>query len=135
MISNIFRIIGIAALFVSIIVAALAGLQAAAWKIDIGTVLPLLWTISPYICLFLVGAAVRRFAPTLKMSLAICVISVLMLGFTLFAYVGGFLKYGYIDPFLFLFIPLALYIGGIVLLGISFILAALLSKSPKAANV
>jgi membrane-associated HD superfamily phosphohydrolase len=128
------RAIEISALSVSIIVTTLAMLRAAAGEISSGAFLFILWAVSPHICLFLVDVALRKIAPTLKMSLVFCVTSLLMLGFTLLAYVGTLGDKSSTYGLIFVFVPFYLYIGGIILL-IGGLIWALLSKSSTGNNI
>jgi hypothetical protein len=126
------RGIEISALSVSIVMTVFAMLRAALWQIDPGALLIMLWTISPYICLFLADVGLRKTAPHLKMSSVFLAASLLMLGFTLLAY-GGSSQGSSTYALIFLFVPFYLYLGGAVFLG-GGLLWALLSKSSKDKN-
>ena len=124
------KAIEISALTVSIIVTTFAMLYASEWEINSGALLFILWGISPYICLFLVDAVLRKIALVPKMSLVFCVISVLMLGFTLLAYLGTLGDKSSTYALIFLFVPFYLFIGSAVFL-ICGLIWALFSKSSK----
>ncbi len=123
------RTIEISALSVSIIVTVLAMLYAAAWEISLESFLFILWAVSPYICLFLVGVLLRKITSISKISLVFCVTSLLMLGFTLLIYIGTLGDESSTYALIFLFVPIYLYIGGIILLGSGLILALFLRSS------
>jgi hypothetical protein len=122
------RTIEISALAVSIIVTVLAMLRSAAWQIDSGTFLFILWAVSPYICLFLADFAFKRISLISKMLPVFCAVSVLMLAFTLLVYVGTLGDGSSTYALVFLFIPIYLFIGGIIFCGAGLIWA-LFSKS------
>jgi len=128
------RGIEISALSISIIVTVFAVLRAGTWKIDLGALLIILWTISPYILLFLADVGLRKTSPTLKMSSVFFAASLLMLGFTLLTYLdsneGGSSTYALI----FLFIPIYLYLGGAIFVA-GGLIWALLTKSSKGKNL
>ena len=128
------RAIEISALSISIIVTVFAMLRAAAWEINSGTFLFILWGISPYICLFLVDVVLRKIVQTLRMILVFCVASLLMLGFTLLAYVGTLGDKSSTYGLIFLFVPFYLLVGGIIFLG-GGLIWVLLSKSSKDKNI
>lgn len=124
------RIIEIAALSVSVIVTVFTMLRAAEWQIDSATILFIFWGISPYICLFLVDVLLKKIAPSLNLFLVFCSASLLMLGFTILAYVGTLGDESSTFGLIFLFVPFYLYIGGIIFLG-GGLIWALLTKSRK----
>jgi hypothetical protein len=126
------RGIEISALSISILMTVFAMLRAATWKIDFGALLIMLWTISPYICLFLADVGLRKTAPNLKMSSVFFAASLLMLGFTLLAY-GGSPEGSSTYALIFLFVPFYLYLGGAIFLG-GGLLRALLSKASRDKN-
>lgn len=124
------RVIGILALILSGIVTALVMLRAAVWEIGLEHIVFILWAVSPYISLFLADVALRRLTSLSKMSLLFCVTGLLMLGFTLLAYVGTLGDKSSTYGLIFLFVPFYLYVGGVIVLGVGLILA-LLAKLPK----
>lgn len=124
------RFIEISALSVSVVATVLTMLRAAAWEIKPEAFLFIIWGVSPYICLFLFDAALRWIAPIPKMVSVFCVTSLLMLGLTLFAYVGALGDESSTDSLIFLFVPIYLYIGAAVFLG-GGLIWALLSKPSK----
>ena len=123
------RVIGISALLLSIIVTVLLMLRAAAWEIGSGQLLFILWAISPYISLFLVDVLLRKITSISKLSLLFCVTSLLMLGFTLLAYVGTLGDKSSTYALIFVAVPFYLYVGGVLVFGIGLILALLLKSS------
>jgi len=125
------RVVAISALSLSIIVTVLALLRAAAWEIGSGQLLFILWAISPYISLFLVDVLLRKITSISKLSLLFCVTSLLMLGFTLLAYIGTLGDKSSTYALIFVFVPFCLYVGGIIVFGVGLILALLLKSSKK----
>lgn len=123
------RLVEISALSISIAVTLLAMLRAADGEIKTGTVLFILWGISPYICLFLADVVLRMIASIPKMFPVFCIASLLMLGFTLLAYVGTLGDQSSTYGLIFLFVPFYLLVGGTIFLG-GGLIWALLSKSP-----
>lgn len=111
-----FRIIEFAALFLCIIVTVLAMLRAAGWQVNRGAVLFILWAISPYLCLCLADRVLRKIASIPRMPLVFCVISILMLGFTLLAYIGTLGDSSSNYALIFLFVPVYLLLGSFILL-------------------
>ena len=128
------RVIEISALSISVIVTVLAMMRAAAWEIKSGTFLFILWGISPYLFLFLVDVLLRKIKPIPKMFLVFCVASLLMLGFTLLAYVGTLGDRSSTYGLIFLFVPFYLFVGGAIFL-VGGLIWALLSKPSKDKNI
>jgi len=124
------RTVGISALILSIIITVLVMLRAAVWNIDSGAFLFILWAISPYIALFFADVVLKKITSISKLSLVFCVTAILMLGFTLLAYVGTLGDESSTYALIFLFVPLYLFVGGVIVFGIGLILA-LLAKLPK----
>lgn len=123
-------VVEILALLLSIIVTVLAMLFAATWEIDSGHIPFILWAVSPYISLFFADVVLRRLTSVSKLPLLFCVTSLLMLAFTLLAYVGTLRDKSSTYALIFLFVPFYLYVGGVIVLGVGLILA-LLAKMPK----
>jgi hypothetical protein len=123
------RAIEISALVLSIIVTLLAMLRAAAWSIDSGMLLFMLWAVSPYICFFFADIVLRKLLSLPKMPLIFCVISLLLLGSTLVTYIGTMNDRSSTYALIFLFVPIYLYIGSFILLGASIIFALLSKRS------
>ena len=82
------KVVGVSALLLSIIVTVPIMLHAAAWEIGSGHILFILWAISPYISLFWADVALRKLTSVSKLPLLFCITALLMLAFTLLAYVG-----------------------------------------------
>ncbi len=123
------RIIEFAALFLCVIVTVLAMLRAAAWNLNAGAALFILWAISPYLCLYLADRALRKIAAIPRMPLVFCVISILMLAFTLLGYVGTLGDTSSTYALIFLFVPVSLFIGSFILLAVGLGVALFLRPS------
>lgn len=117
------------ALALSIIATILVMLYAAAWQIDSGGVLFILWGISPYIAVFLVDILLRKLLSPPRQPLIFCITAVLMLAFTLFVYGGIFGNESSTFALVFLFIPIYLFIGAFVLIVIGSLLGLLFKPS------
>lgn len=122
--------VGILSTSLSIIVAIFTLLFYAVGQIDSGTFLFTLWTISPYVCLLVIYLLLEKLPQIPKISVVFCVVSVLMLGFTLLAYVGTLGNESSAYGFIFLFFPFYLLVGGAILFG-GGLIWALLSKPPN----
>ena len=125
------KTVGIAALLVSIITTILVILRASVWEIGLEHIF-ILWTISPYIFLFIADVVLRRLTSISKLPLIFCVTALLMLAFTLLLYVSALssLDESSTAGVIFIFAPFYLYIEGIIVFGIGLILT-LLAKLPK----
>jgi hypothetical protein len=110
--------INILTLSISIVVTILVMLRASAWsvEVDLGTLLFIGWAISPYIIFFVLGIALERFTSVPQVPLIACVVSLLMLAFTVLAYIGTLGDGSSTNALIFLFIPLYLYIGSFAIL-------------------
>lgn len=117
------------ALFVSIVVTALLMLVASAGTAHLGVFIFILWAISPYICVFIFDIVLSKIAPKLKLDLILCIISVLMTLLTLYVYIGASQSKSSTAGLVFIFFPLYLHVGWVVILGIGLVWA-LLPKSP-----
>ncbi len=125
------KIVEIAALVLSVIVTVAAMLYSANWSVDLGAFLFILWAISPYICVFFVGQLVKKFTSIPQTSLIFCVVSLLMLAFTLLTYLGAFFDQSSTYALVFLFIPVYLFIGSFLLIGIGLLFAFFFKRSAK----
>jgi hypothetical protein len=97
--------------------------------IESGLILLLLWGIAPYICFFGITFLLERFTRIPRIFPIGCVIAVLMLCLTLLAYIGtlGDSSSPYYG-FIFLVVPPYLFIGSLILLGISILISWLINK-------
>lgn len=117
--------IAVAALFVAAATAVSMMLIAAEGKFDAGALLFLGWAISPYACFYALSRMLGKFTSIPHIAFISCVISLLMLAFTLFAYIGALRDASSTSALVFLFVPLWLYIGSFVLLAIGAAVALL----------
>lgn len=125
------KIIEISALILAVIVTVVTMLYAAAWSIDFGAILFVLWAVSPYICVFLAGSLVRKFTSIPKTSLIFSIVSLLMLVFTLLIYPGVFFDQSSTFALVFLVIPVYLFIGSFIVVGTGLMLAIFLKRPAK----
>ena len=124
------RYIGIAAAWVSIAVTELVMLPFYGGKLSFGQVFFMLWAIFPYGGLMLGDLLIRKIALVPKMSVIFCVVSVLMCGLTLCAYLDLDHKSS-TESLIFVFLPLYLNALVILLVMIGVIWAGVLKSSKK----
>lgn len=117
------------ALSIASLVAVLSMLRAAAWSVDAGTLLFLLWAVSPYIIFLVITYLVERFTSIHKIHQIAWVISLLMLGFTLLAYVGTIGDTSSTYALIYIFVPIWLYIGSLGLLALSVLISWVASRN------
>ena len=122
------------ALALSIIATILVMLYAAAWQIDMGGVVFILWGISPYIAVSLVDILLRKLLSQPRQPLIFCITAVLMLAFTLLVYGNIFGNESSTFALVFLFIPIYLFIGAFVLIFIGSLLGLLFKPSKPENN-
>ncbi len=101
---------------------------AAGWNLDLAMSLFIVWAISPYLSFFAASRLILKLAPDKGMAIPAVVISVLMLAFTLFAYIGTLRSDSSTSALAFIFVPLYLYIGAFFLLSVSILIARLISR-------
>lgn len=125
---NKLSLIGIAALAAAIAVTVVVMLQSAhvAAGSDAASLLVVGWAISPYVCVLIAGLLTERFTRVPYRSATFCIVSVLMLAFTVAAYYsvpGGSSATAFIA---FYAVPIDLFLGSFILmstgLGISWAL-------------
>ena len=121
-------------LVVASIVTVVTMLHAAGQTIDLVTLGFLLWGISPYFCFFAVTYLLERFTSIPRITTIGGVISILMLGFTLLAYIGTLGDKSSTYGLIFIFIPIYLYVGSFVLLAISVLVSWLASRRTRSAR-
>ncbi len=126
--------IEISAIILSIVMTVLIMLYSANWSVNFGTILFILWAIMPYISVFFVGRLFQKLTKISKIPVIFCVVSILMLAATLFAYIGTIRNDSSTAALAFVFVPFYLFIGSFLLIGIGMIWAAF-SKSKKKENV
>lgn len=125
------KTVEISALLLSAIVTVAAILYSANLSVDFAAFLFILWAVSPYICVFLAGHLVGKIKSIPQTSLIFCVVSVLMLAFTLLIYLGAFFDQSSTYALVFLFIPVYLFIGSFFLIGIGLLFAFFFKRSAK----
>lgn len=128
------RVIETSALLLSIFVPGVCLPRSAGWEISSGHIPFILWVVSPYICLFLLDVLLQRAKRIPEMPLFFCVVSLLMLGFTLFAYVGTMGDKSSTYGLIFIFVPFYLYVGSFILVVGNVIWVLLLEPSKDKNN-
>jgi hypothetical protein len=115
-------------IILSVGVALISMLSDASWKLrfDFEFLLFVVWIISPYICLYLVGVGLKKIYLISNMSVFLPVVSTLMFFFTLMYLENGVRKSS-TDALKYLFVPFFLHIGWSVAF-VSAIIWSLLSK-------
>ena len=108
--------IQIFALAISAIVTALTMLRAAQWKIDFSGFLFLCWALSPYVFLLILSFLIDKFTSLPKKSLVFCITAILVLILTLLAYVGTLGDESSTSALIFVFAPVYLYVGAVIVL-------------------
>lgn len=84
--------------------------------------------ISPYVVLYAVGVLLEKYTSLPRVALVSCVVAVLMLAFTLLAYIGTLGDTSSTYALIFIFVPINLYIGGFALLIIGLLAAWLIAR-------
>lgn len=120
------------ALILSAIVTVVTMWHASGQTMDIGVLGFMLWGISPYICFSIVTYLLERFTATPHIRMIGCFISFLMLGFTLLGYKSMFgnRSGSSTDALVFVFVPLWLFIGSFLLLGLGSLISWLSARRP-----
>lgn len=116
--TGIVTLLTIAALTAAAVVTVFAMVRAAASSIDGGTVFFMAWAISPYVCFFLAARLIKQFLRVPHTARLACLISFLMLTLTVNAYVWSPTDTSSTDSLIFIFIPLYLYVGSLLMLTI-----------------
>jgi len=83
-----------------------------------------LWAVSPYFIFFVASQFAERFSPNIEMKFVGCLISTLMLIFTIMAYVAPAHDSG-AWVYVFLLVPFYLIIGSFLFLVVGFLVAKL----------
>ena len=120
------------ALSIAAIITVVIMLRAADGKIDPGTLFFMLWGISPYLVFMVVTGLLEHFTRLPRLLVIACVISLLMLGFTLFAYVTTLNDTSSTGAIIFVFVPLWLYIGSFIFLTVGILVSWILKKTGPA---
>jgi hypothetical protein len=106
----------IAALSLAAIITVVTMTVAADGKFEAATLLFLGWAVSPYACFFAAGRIMEKLTSAPRLLLICGAISILMLGFTVLAYVEVLIRPSSTAGLIFLLAPLWLYIGSFFLL-------------------
>ncbi len=109
-------IIEILALTVAAIVTAYLLLRSADWTVDGGTIAFLAWAVSPFVIFHFAGRLFKRFIKAPHLPMITALIAVLMLAFTLIVYIPAALERHSMEAFVYLIVPMYLYIGSLFLL-------------------
>ena len=132
--TNKLKIIQIVALAISTIVTVLAMLRASEWSIDSSVLLFIGWAVSPYLFLLVMSFLLNKFTSLPYKSVIFCFTSILMLVFTLLAYVGTLGNKSSTSALIFVFAPVYLYVGSVIVLIVGLITARLFGRS-KTENI
>ena len=122
-----------AALVIGAMIAVWAALRASDGGSDPAFLLFLLWIVSPYLVLLVITWPVERFTEIPGRYGIGCVVAILMLGFSLLAYVGTAGDRSSTYGLIFIFVPFWLHIGGPGLYGICVLVSWLTEWSQRRA--
>lgn len=109
-------IVEILALTIAAIATGYLLLRSADWKIDGGTLAFLAWAVSPFVVFHFAARLFKRFIKVPHLPMMTALIAVLMLAFTLIVYIPAALEQHPMEGFVYLVVPMYLYIGSIFLL-------------------
>ena len=126
--SNKLRAVQLFVLAISAVVTIWAMLRAADWQMDFAGLALICLAISPYVVLYAVGVLLEKYTSLPRVALVSCVVAVLMLAFTLLAYIGTLGDTSSTYALIFIFVPINLYIGGFALLVIGLLAAWLIAR-------
>lgn len=116
-------IVEILALTIAAILTVYLMLRSADWTVDGGTVAFLAWAVSPFVIFHLAGRMFKRFLKLPHLPMITTLIAVLMLAFTLIVYIPAALEQHPMEGFVYLVVPMYLYIGSLFLLTLGTIIA------------
>lgn len=111
-------IVEILALTVAAVFTGYLLLRSADWKIDGGTIAFLAWAVSPFVVFHFAGRLFKRFIKAPHLPMITALIAVLMLAFTLLVYIPAALDQHPMEGFVYLVVPMYLYIGSLFLLAL-----------------
>ena len=120
-------------LMLSVLVTVIVFLKMADLTLGIELIVFVIWTISPYVCFFLVTYLLERFTSIPQVPGMGFIIAVLMLGFTLLTY-PGLLWNGHhssTEGLIFIFAPFWLFVGSFPLLGLCVLVSWLSNKQEQ----
>ena len=109
-------LIRIAILITCAVVTVYSMWHASGQTLDMGILGVMIWGISPYVCFFLATYLLERFTAISHLPAIGFVIALLMLGFTLFAYLSTPADTSSTSGLIFVFVPLCLFVGSFSLL-------------------
>lgn len=109
-------IVEIIALMLAAIVTLYLILHNQEWSVDGGTVGFLVWAVSPFVIFHFAGRLFKRFLKVPHLPMITTLIAVLMLAFTLIVYIPAALERHPMEGFVYLVVPMYLYIGSLFLL-------------------
>ena len=115
--------VGFAALAAAALVTVVIMLRAATWSVDLGTIVFLAWAVSPYACILAACILIEKITSLRYIPLILCVVSILMLGFTLLAYLGTLEDDSSTYALIFISVPILLYAGSFTLLLLGLVIA------------
>ena len=122
--------VAVAALAMAVVVTVWAMFRSAhaAPGSDAASLLIVAWAISPYIAVLLAGLLFGRFTRIPYRSVTFCVVSVLMLAFTIAAYASLFNGSSSTTYIAFYAVPMDLLVGGSILMSVGLTLAWALDR-------
>ena len=109
-------IVEILALSIAAILTVYLMLRSAEWNVDGGTIAFLAWAVSPFVIFHFAGRMFKRFLKVPHLPMITTLIAVLMLAFTLLVYIPAALERHSMEAFVYLVVPMYLYIGSLFLL-------------------
>jgi len=121
-------IVEIVALTIASVLTIYLMLRSAAWIVDGGTIAFIAWAVSPFVIFHFAGRLFKRFVRAPRLPLITMLIAVLMMAFTLIVYIPAALEQHPMEGFVYLIIPMYLYIGSLFLLILGTAIAWFLRK-------
>lgn len=130
---NKLSLIGITALAAAIVVTVLVMLRSAHGEpgVDGEALLFIAWAVSPYVCVLVAGQLFERFTRLPYRSLIFCIVSVLMLAFTLAVYPTIPSGTSSTAVIAFVAVPFDLYIGSFVLIAGGLVIASFFERKRR----
>ncbi len=116
-------IVEIFALSIAAILTVYLMLRSAEWNVDGGTIAFLAWAVSPFVIFHFAGRMFKRFLKVPHLPMITTLIAVLMLTFTLLVYIPAALERHSMEAFVYLVVPMYLYIGSLFLLTLGTLIA------------
>ena len=115
-------------LLISLAVSVYALVRESGGSFDVGMIGFVVWVVSPYVLFFLATLLLARYTPVRQLPAIGFVIAVLMLAFTVYAYIVSLNGQSSTEALIFVFAPLWLFISAFPLLGISTLVFWLFNK-------